>query len=96
MNKLVGPSLVHIGAALLIQNILALPFALVGYGIAYWFAAAWVSGVYAGRERRQAETGSGSNRIWPWDFSGNRGGWRQWLQPTAAVLVCAGVVTWVF
>ncbi len=95
MSKL-GPSLVHAGLHMLLQTALALPFALAGYGVAFWFAALWVSGVAAGRERRQAEVGAGSNRIWPWDFSGNRGGPRQFLWPTVATLGLAGVVTWAF
>ena len=92
---LTDPAVVHAYLALGVQSAIALPLALMGYPIAYVWLAIFMFGFYVGRERRQAEVGAGSNRIAPWNFSGNPDGPRQFLVPgLAAGLVAAGVMLW--
>ena len=89
----IDPAFVHVAAALTVQALVSTPLAFLGYPEAFIWMAIWVFGFYAGRERRQAETGAGSNRILPWDFSGNPDGWRQMLYPAlATAALAAGIM----
>jgi hypothetical protein len=63
----------HGVVAILTQIIIATPFFFLGY--TPWesllFGGLFSLGCYVGRERHQAELGSNSRYIAPWDFSGN-------------------------
>lgn len=77
--------------ALLAQAVLAAPVALLGFPL--WQAAAlggaFVIGCYVGRERHQAEVGSGRADIPLWQWSGNPKAFVDIAVPAALVAATA-------
>jgi uncharacterized membrane protein len=63
----------HGAVAICTQLIVAVIPILLGFGVwqSVLLVALFTTGCYVGRERHQAEVGSNSRHIMPWDWSGN-------------------------